>query len=209
MKKLLYFILVIILCILPRVSNANEKPTIVILPFFVEKGGVCPFCKGVFRKGEILPGSEAKLTRILNEKIEAKGLFKVIPFQKLTEVLSQFDEREIQKRSIFYYTKAGKELNIDFLLIGYIFRFEERIGSSIGVERPSSVGFDLHLIRLKDGMEVWRGKFDETQRPLSENLLKLGSFLRRRASWLTAEELANVGMEEVLSNLEIKEIEEK
>lgn len=209
MKKLLYFILVIILCILPRVSNANEKPTIVILPFFVEKGGVCPFCKGVFRKGEILPGSEAKLTRILNEKIEAKGLFKVIPFQKLTEVLSQFDEREIQKRSIFYYKKAGKELNIDFLLIGYIFRFEERIGSSIGVERPSSVGFDLHLIRLKDGMEVWRGKFDETQRPLSENLLKLGSFLRRRASWLTAEELANVGMEEVLSNLEIKEIEEK
>ena len=78
------------------------------------------------------------------------------------------------------------------------------------MEKPASVAFDLHLLRIRDGVEVWKGKFDETQRPLSENLLKIGSFLRRKASWLTAEELASVGMDEILRKLpEAKELEEK
>jgi hypothetical protein len=56
---------------------------------------------------------------------------------------------------------------------------------------------------------VWTGKFDETQRPLSENLFKIGSFVRRKASWLTAEELSSVGMDEMLKRfLGSKELEE-
>jgi hypothetical protein len=56
---------------------------------------------------------------------------------------------------------------------------------------------------------VWEGKLDETQRPLSENLFKIGSFFRRKAHWLTAEELAGVGMDEMLKRLPgLKELEE-
>jgi hypothetical protein len=62
---------------------------------------------------------------------------------------------------------------------------------------------------LRDGIEVWKGRFDETQRPLSENLFKIGSFFRRKASWLTAEELASVGLDEMLKRLPgPKELEE-
>jgi hypothetical protein len=101
-------------------------------------------------------------------------------------------------------------LNVDFIFIGFVFRFEERIGSHIGAEKPASVGFDVHLIRLRDEKIVWTGKFDETQRPLSENLLKIGSFFRRKASWLTAEELSSVGMDEMLKKFpDAKELEEK
>jgi hypothetical protein len=100
-------------------------------------------------------------------------------------------------------------LNVDFVLIGFLFRFEERVGSSIGAEKPASVGFDVHLIRIRDKKMVWQGKFDETQRPLSENLLKIGSFFRRKASWLTAEELSSVGMDEMLKRFPgQKELEE-
>ena len=105
--------------------------------------------------------------------------------------------------------QVGKSLNASFVLVGFLYRFEERVGSSWGVERPASVGFDLHLLRLRDSQMVWSGQFDETQAPLSENILKLGSFLRRKASWLTAEELAGVGMDEVLKKLPSpKELEE-
>ena len=75
------------------------------------------------------------------------------------------------------------------------------MGSPLGVERPAAVSFDLHLFRLRDEKMVWLGKFDETQRPLSENLLKIGSFIRRKGSWLTAAELASVGMDEMLGKL--------
>jgi hypothetical protein len=51
---------------------------------------------------------------------------------------------------------------------------------------------------------------DETQRPLSENFFKIGSFFRRKAHWLTAEELTSVGMDEALRRLPgAAELEEK
>jgi hypothetical protein len=104
---------------------------------------------------------------------------------------------------------VGKELNADFMIIGSVFRFEERIGSRMGVDKPASVGFDVHLFRLKDEKMVWVGRFDETQKPLSENLFEIGSFFRRKGSWLTAEDLASVGMDEMLRKLPgLKELEQ-
>jgi hypothetical protein len=185
-------------------GRTETKPSLVILPFLVErvedpeKGVLCPVCKGIRRSGEIVPGSQNTLTDLLYTKMEANGTFQIIAQKKVEEILLH-SPSSIQ---------AGKKLEADFIFIGYVFRFEERIGSSLGVERPASVSFDLHLFRLRDEKMVWLGKFDETQRPLSENLLKMGSFIRRKGSWLTAAELASVGMDEMLGKLPgLKELE--
>jgi hypothetical protein len=86
-------------------------------------------------------------------------------------------------------------------MVCHIFRFEQRVGSSIGVEKPASVAFDLHLFRIKDGAQVWDGTFDETQKALFDNLLQAGTFFRGGAKWLTAEELAALGMDKLLKKL--------
>lgn len=186
-------------------GRTETKPSLVILPFLVErvedpeKGVLCPVCKGIRRSGEIVPGSQNTLIDLLYTKMEANGTFQIIAQKKVEEILLH-SPSSIQ---------AGKKLEADFIFIGYVFRFEERIGSSLGVERPASVSFDLHLFRLRDEKMVWLGKFDETQRPLSENLLKIGSFIRRKGSWLTAAELASVGMDEMLGKLPgLKELEQ-
>lgn len=190
--------------------RAEMKPHLAILPFFIESEAVCPICKGVFRRGEILPGSQNTLTRLLYQKIETIGTFKVLPSEKVEEAFSHWDKKQFEEKLIPSSIQLGKELNVDFIIVGFFFRFEERIGSHIGAEKPASVGFDTHLFRLRDGIEVWKGRFDETQRPLSENLFKIGSFFRRKASWLTAEELASVGVDEMLKRLPgPKELEEK
>ena len=189
--------------------RAETKPHLAILPFFIERGAVCPICKRVFMRGGILPGSQNTLTRLLQQKVEAIGTFEVLPIEKMEEALSHWDKKQFEEKLIPSSIQLGKELNVDFIIVGFLFRFEERIGSPIGVEKPASAGFDIHLFRLRDGIEVWQGKFDETQRPLSENLFKIGSFFRRKASWLTAEELASVGMDEMLKRLPgPKELEE-
>src|SRR4030067_1392307 len=123
--------------------------------------------------------------------------FRVLPLEKVEEALSHWGKRDFVEKPIPSSLHLGKELNADFIFIGFLFRFEERIGSSMGVEKPASVGFDFHLFRLKDSKEVWKGKFDETQRPLSDDLLKIGAFFRRKASWLPAKELASVGIDEL------------
>jgi hypothetical protein len=195
--------------------RAETKPSLAILPFFIERvddptrGAVCPVCRAVYRPGDILAGARNTLTRLLQEKIEAMDKFAALPPEKVEEALSQSDRSQFELNPLRSSIQFGKTLNVDFIFIGHVFRFEERIGSHIGAEKPASVGFDVHLIRLRDGHIVWTGKFDETQKPLSENLLKIGSFFRRKASWLTAEELSSVGMDEMLKKFPgVKELEE-
>ena len=208
MKKLLVsFLMLGVILAWSAPLRAETKFSLAILPFFIERaedrarGAVCPVCGGVYGRGEVLSGSQLYLTRLLHEKMEAMGTFKLLPPEKVEEAFSQSDRRQFDLNPMRSSIKVGKILGVDFIFVGFLFRFEQRVGSSIGVEKPASVGFDVHLIRLRDGKTVWTGKFDETQKPLSENLLKIGSFLRRRASWLTAEELSSVGMDEMLAHL--------
>jgi len=83
---------------------------------------------------------------------------------------------------------------------GTIYRFRQRVGTSLSVTTPASVAFAMELIRVSDGRAIWSRAFDETQRSLDENLLKLGGFLKRGGGWLTAEELAAFGLNEVMSS---------
>ncbi len=195
--------------------RAETKPTLAILPFLIERiadpsrGAVCPVCQGVYKRGNILYSSPRTLTQLLQQKMDTLGTFKILPLEKVEDVFSKADKGQFEIRPTRSAIQLGKELNVDFIFVGYLFRFEERIGSHIGAEKPASVGYDVHLIRLRDEKIVWTGKFDETQKPLSENLLKLGSFFRRKASWLTAEELSSVGMDEMLKRFPgPKELEE-
>ena len=196
-------------------AGEEPKPELVILPFFIQRGEdptrgeVCPLCKGLHQSGSILPGAQNTMTRLLYEKMETQGTFAIFPLDRVEEALSRSDVKPFFEKPDSAAVRLGKELNADFVFLGYLFRFEQRIGSSMGVEKPASVGFDLHLVRVKDGKVVWTGKFDETQRPLSDNLLKIRSFFRRGAKWLTAEELASAGMGETLTALPgTKELEE-
>jgi len=216
MRKFLFLLFVLGIVLIGSIEpRAEMKPSLAILQFFIQrgedpgKGAPCPICKGVVLKGEIMPGSQNTLTQLLQQKMESMRTFKVLPLEKVKEAFSQIERRQFELKPLRSFIQLGKTLDMDFIFIGILFRFEERIGSHFGAEKPASVGFDVHLIRLKDEKMVWTGKFDETQRSLSENLLKIGSFVRRKASWLTAEELSSVGMDEMLMKLPgLKELEE-
>jgi len=197
-------------------ARAEQKPGLAILPFLVERtedpsrGAVCPICQGISRKGPVPPGAQNILTRLLYQKMEPLGTFRVIPFEKVEEALSDLGAGRLESKPIPSSIQVGKNLEADFAFVGYLYRFEERIGSPLGAEKPASVGYHLHLFRIRDGKEVWQSKFDETQQALSDNLLQLSSFLRRKANWLTAQELASVGMDEALAKFPgPKELEEQ
>ncbi len=216
MKRFLLLLLVLGMILATSIELRGEtKPSLAILPFMIHRadelgrGVACPLCRGIIQRGEIAFGSQNTLTRLFYQKMEDMGTFKVLSLEKVEEAFSQIERRQFELTPLRSSIRVGKTLNMDFIFVGVLFRYEERIGSSIGAEKPASVGFDVHLIRMKDEKMVWIGKFDETQRPLSENLFKIGSFVRRKASWLTAEELSSVGMDEMLKRIPgTKELEE-
>ena len=103
----------------------------------------------------------------------------------------EWQERDLQ-------LEIGRTLNADAIFVGYIYRFRERVGGKYSVDLPASVAFDIHLIRTVDGRGLWSAHFDETQQPLSDDLFRLNLFLRRKAKWVTAQEMAISALKDML-----------
>ncbi len=96
--------------------------------------------------------------------------------------------------------KTGTAFSADAVLVGYLYRWEERVGGDYAVKTPASVAFDLYLIRPGDGVPIWKERFDITQKSLSENLLEMDTFIKGHGKWMTADQLAEVGLNHILAN---------
>jgi hypothetical protein len=161
----------------------------------------CLVCGNVVMTGEVAEGATEFLSDSLYSALESKGDFELVPPGQAQGVLSNLlygDTGTLSERALL--VKTGQALNADAVLAGYIYRFRERIGSRYAVKSPASVAFDIHLIRVADGRVLWSGQFNETQKSLSENLLGLETFLKRKASWVTAREMAQAGLEDILQS---------
>ncbi len=81
----------------------------------------------------------------------------------------------------------------------FVYRYQQRQGGNFAVDKPASVGFHLHLYDQRGLAKVF--VFDETQQPLLDNILKIGTFLRRGMKWITADKLAEEGVEKGIGYL--------
>ena len=97
--------------------------------------------------------------------------------------------------------RLGELVYADVVLFATVRRFRERVGEELGVKSPASVAFTLYLMDVKRGDIVWSANFEETQRPLSENVFAIGQFAQRGAKWLKAEELAHEGIKKAVNQL--------
>jgi hypothetical protein len=87
---------------------------------------------------------------------------------------------------------------LDAVLTGVILRYADRDGHALAVDQPASVAYDAYLISARDGAMLWRARFDETQKPLLDNLLLVGRFLRGGGVWQTSDTLTRIGLERVI-----------
>jgi hypothetical protein len=97
--------------------------------------------------------------------------------------------------------RLGEMVYADGILSARVLRFRERVGEEWGAKSPASVAFVVDLWDVKRGDIIWSGQFDETQKPLSENIFALGEFAQRGAKWLTADELTHEGVKKAVGQL--------
>jgi len=87
---------------------------------------------------------------------------------------------------------------LDAVITGVILRYEDRDGHALSVDRPASVAYEAYLISARDGAMLWQARFDETQKPLFDNLLLVGRFLQGGGVWQTSDTLTRIGLERVI-----------
>lgn len=176
--------------------------SVVVIPFFIgipsEQGKKFvkdPVGGRTFVAGEIAPNARRALTHLIYRKLADFPQLEIVPLNKAERaMLGENFETDPMGSAL----RMGRAFGVDGVVLGWGFRYEERIGGAFSVQRPASVSFIIHLVGVKEGSILWRGLFQETQRPLSEDIRRFVSFLRRRGTWRKAKGLASVGMDEVL-----------
>jgi len=177
--------------------NLSGTEKILVLPFkditmiYGKDASVrCPVCGRVFITGRVSVDAVENLNNSLVSNLKSIEKYKIVTL-RLVDEEQTFSERKL-------IVKKGREYKADAVISGIVYRYKERIGNRYSVKSPASVAFGIHLISTKNGCNIWSGHFDETQSSLNENLFKLKKFIKRKASWITADEMAICGFEEIL-----------
>jgi hypothetical protein len=151
-----------------------------------------------FRTGELPARSGPEVTASFQRQLSALGRCELLSQDQAQAAVEGMDPMALLKDPIGVAAQIGQELNLYAVVIGGVYRFEQRQGSALGAESPASAAFDAHLVRVADKKVLWSGRFDETQHSLSENALKIATFVKGGAQWVTVERWVELGAESML-----------
>jgi TolB-like protein len=184
-----------------------SKEKIAVMPFIKGRYGSdiretlrCPLCNLSFEPEDLTFNCDQILTGYVQEALERHHEDMPIPFGQVQAAYEQIAMDATKDTPVTLAQRLGKKLDAHYVLLGTVWRYREREGGSRGVEKPASVSFSVHLIRTADGKFIWEKTFAETQRSLSENVLEARAFFERGAKWLTADELARYGVDEIMKD---------
>ena len=162
------------------------------------RSGRCPVCGALFSAEAMPEGATGVVEDAFVRRIGTGGKFDLVPSERTQAVYQRLEAATLKQTPLQVLRAAGQDLAVEGIVAGYVYRFRERRGYPYAAERPASVAFEVHLIRVSDGVSVWRGIYDHTQASLMENILHAASFYREKGRWVSAAELTDEGMEGVL-----------
>jgi hypothetical protein len=100
--------------------------------------------------------------------------------------------------------RAGElaaEFHAEAAVTATIAVYRERVGTAYGVTEAASVSLQVLLVRAGQRQAAWRADYTLTQEPLAYNLWNLWGFVRGGPKWLTADDLARIGVDEAVKEL--------
>jgi len=159
----------------------------------------CPLDGRTFSTGVTVKNPEAILENLFQEKLSSIPGLRLVPPEEAEETYGRICAAFSAENAAENLEKLGTALGADGVLLGYIYRFRERVGTPFSVEVPASVAFSVHLFSVTQNETTWNGAFDKTQTSLMENLLDVKTFFSAKGKWMTAEQLAREGVHRVMT----------
>ncbi|WP_148202556.1 hypothetical protein [Syntrophus aciditrophicus] len=158
----------------------------------------CPICGTIVNVGSVAPQAEKVVEDVFIRSIDKTEKYEIVPPERVHGVFQRISANSLKAPLKELLMKSGQELGADAVMYGYVYRFRERRGFAYGTDQAASVAFAMHLINARDGSLIWRGIFDKTQLSLMENIFQAFAFYKGKGRWLTAEELTEEGVLEIL-----------
>jgi len=149
---------------------------------------------------------EAKASDNDAQELLASLVYSTMASMSNWQIVSDSEVREVEQSAprtdgAARNRQLGELVYADAVIRGRIQRYRERVGDEWGAKSPASVAFVLDLIDVRRGDIVWSARFDETQKPLSENIFAIGELGQRGVRWLSASQLTHAGVKKAVSAL--------
>lgn len=159
--------------------------------------GSLPFKQGFIKNNE-LKTLDSYLKTELDKNLKS---YIVIPVTSEATQINFYDSQNPQGLS--KWLAFGKMHNIDMLLVPQVINWHERDGSQIGVDSSAHVRIELYLLDIKNDKIYDSAFFEEKQVGLVDDILKVGSFLKRNGAWITATEMSQEAIIKTVKELNL------
>ncbi len=107
--------------------------------------------------------------------------------------------RQNRRSALSFWAEIGKREGVDLLIVPTVVDWHERQGGEAGVTTSAAVTIDIFLIDCRgEGNLLQRAYYSEKQTGLANNLLNIGTFFKRGAKWVTAEQLTQEAIEKAI-----------
>ncbi len=145
----------------------------------------------------LAPEAGPTLTRLAYQQLTDRFPPHMVPLDQSRTAFSQvrFEGQDDTLRTAV--RRMGDKLDADLIMLGTVWRFRDRGAIQAIPDSPASVAFALYLVRADSGELLWRQMYEGTQETVFSNLFKAGKRLKMGLTWLSAEELARHGMDEI------------
>jgi len=166
----------------------------------VDSMAIVPFSRPLNRAGDPqLDEGAALVERFLAEAFAARGV-KIIPAADVAIAIraSGLDPtKPVSPRE--FAQLCASEFGVASILTGEMRRYRKRIGEALGARQPASVAFDVALHSAPRGGRIWSAVFDETQKSMTENILRSRHYPGGGTRWLSGPEFAKWAASEIVT----------
>ena len=175
-----------------------------VMPFVKGKYGAeiteslsCTVCLLLNDPKDLVPDSDFNLTLYTQKALQKRLGEKVIALEQSANAYERIPKDDLKDSPRSLAQRLGEALSADLMILGNVWKYRERVGGSQGISQSASVSFAIYMIEVPSGKLIWKEVFSETQRSLAENTLRARTFFKRGSKWLSADELASFGVNEI------------
>jgi len=137
------------------------------------------------------------LTRIVQRSVMNRFGEKAVFLEDVLETYEKIIASEPSKTPGLLAQKLGQALGADYVFLGNVWKYRDRNEAAYSAPSGAAVAFNVVLLKVETGQKIWKATFDKTQRTLSDNVLAIKGSVKPGLKWLSANELARLGVKEV------------
>jgi hypothetical protein len=148
--------------------------------------------------GAVIPAeAPAIVTRMIVEAASRETVWSVVDAKNTQAARGSIPADTLDTRAGLLAARLGAEATLA-ATIGF---YRERVGSAYGVSEPASVSIQFDLVLAGEKQPAWKADYTVTQEPLAYNLWNLWGVVRGGPGWLATDDLARIGVDEVVRRL--------